>query len=29
VVWNVVHEHLPALEAAVRRILARLDADDG
>ena len=28
VVWNVVQEHLPALEAAVRRILARLDTDD-
>jgi uncharacterized protein with HEPN domain len=27
VVWNVVHEHLPALEAAVGRILARLDTD--
>jgi uncharacterized protein with HEPN domain len=27
VVWNVVHQHLPALEAAVRRMLARLDTD--
>jgi uncharacterized protein with HEPN domain len=27
VVWNVVHEHLPALEAAVRRILERLGTD--
>jgi uncharacterized protein with HEPN domain len=24
VVWNVMREHLPALEAAVRRILERL-----
>lgn len=28
VVWNVVHEHLPALEAAVRRILQRAGSDD-
>jgi uncharacterized protein with HEPN domain len=28
VVWNVVHEHLPALEGAVRRILDRLGTDD-
>jgi uncharacterized protein with HEPN domain len=27
VVWNVVQEHLPALEAAVWRILERLGAD--
>lgn len=27
VVWNVVHEHLPELEAAVRRILQRLGTD--
>jgi uncharacterized protein with HEPN domain len=28
VVWNVVQEHLPALDAAVRRILERLDTND-
>jgi uncharacterized protein with HEPN domain len=28
VVWNVVHERLPALEAAVRRMLTRISADD-
>jgi uncharacterized protein with HEPN domain len=27
VVWNVVHQHLPTLEAAVRRILERLGAN--
>jgi uncharacterized protein with HEPN domain len=27
IVWNVVHEHLPALEAAVQRILERLGSD--
>lgn len=27
VVWNVVQEHLPALEDAVRRILERLGGD--
>jgi uncharacterized protein with HEPN domain len=25
-VWNVVQEHLPLLEAAVRRLLARLES---
>jgi uncharacterized protein with HEPN domain len=28
VVWNVVHEHVPALETAIRRILGRLGSDD-
>jgi uncharacterized protein with HEPN domain len=28
VVWNVVHQHLPALEAAVRRMLERLGSDN-
>jgi uncharacterized protein with HEPN domain len=29
IVWNIVQEHLPALEAAVRRMLARLDENAG
>jgi uncharacterized protein with HEPN domain len=28
VVWNVVQQHLPALAAAVRRMLERLGGDD-
>jgi len=28
VVWNVVHEHLPAPEAGVRRILERLESNE-
>jgi uncharacterized protein with HEPN domain len=29
IVWNIVHEHLPTLEAAVQRILRRLDEHAG